>query len=69
KQTISDKLKKEKLEKRIEEITAASNVEVAEDFPINPKPVEPQAFPGLQGVPGGAGQPPPPQEEAAPPPQ
>ncbi|HVF92401.1 MAG TPA: peptidylprolyl isomerase [Blastocatellia bacterium] len=69
KQTITDKLKKEKLEKRIEEITAASNIEVAEDFTINPKPVEPQAMPGLQGVPGGAGQPPPPQEEAAPPQQ
>lgn len=59
--TISEKLKKEKLEKRIEEITAASNIEVAEDFTINPKPVEPQGLPGMpQGVapPPGASAPP-----------
>jgi len=65
--TISEKLKKEKLEKRIEEITAASNIEVAEDFPINPKPVEPQSMPVIPGVPGG-GQPAP-QGETAPPQQ
>lgn len=68
KQMISDKLKKEKLEKRIEEITAASNIEIAEDFPINPKPVEPQGMPMIPGASGG-GQPPSPHGQGAPPQQ
>lgn len=36
-QQITDKLKQEKLDARIEEITAASTVEVAEDFDTTPK--------------------------------
>ena len=37
-QQITDKLKQEKLDARIEEITAASTVEVAENFDTTPKP-------------------------------
>jgi peptidyl-prolyl cis-trans isomerase C len=44
-QQITEKLKQEKLEARIEEITAASAVEVAENFDTTPKPVSPQAVP------------------------
>ena len=41
-QQITDKLKQEKLEARIEEIAAASTVEVAEDFDTTPKPASPE---------------------------
>jgi parvulin-like peptidyl-prolyl isomerase len=44
-QQITEKLKQEKLEARIEEITAASTVEVAENFDTTPKPASPQAVP------------------------
>ncbi|MFY9608290.1 MAG: peptidylprolyl isomerase [Blastocatellia bacterium] len=44
-QQITDKLKQEKLDARIEEITAASRVEVAENFDTTPKPASPQAGP------------------------
>jgi peptidyl-prolyl cis-trans isomerase C len=41
-QQITDKLKQQKLEARIEEIAAASTVEVAEDFDTTPKPASPE---------------------------
>lgn len=44
-QQITEKLKQEKLEARIEEITAASTVEVAENFDTTPKPASAQAVP------------------------
>lgn len=44
-QQITEKLKQEKLEARIDEITAASTVEVAENFDTTPKPASPQAVP------------------------
>lgn len=50
---IAEKLKQTKLVDRIEEIAAASKIEVAEDFTINPKPLpQPQMMPSGSG--GGA---------------
>jgi hypothetical protein len=54
-QQLTEKLKQTKLEKRIEEIAAASKVEVAEDFEVNPAPA---AQPPLT-LPGGVPPPPP----------
>jgi peptidyl-prolyl cis-trans isomerase C len=42
KKQISDKLKQTKLEAAIKEIADKSNVQVAEDFNVTPKPMEPQ---------------------------
>ena len=47
---ITDTIKQKKLEERVQQITAASKVEVAEDFNVTPKQAPP-----IQMPPGGAG--------------
>ena len=42
---ITDKLKQEKVEARVDEITAASSVEVAENFDTTPKQPSTEAIP------------------------
>ena len=55
-QKIVEKLKQEKLEKRIEEIAASSSVQVAEDFEV--KVSSPPPPPPMQITPGGSATPP-----------
>ncbi len=68
KKQISDKVKQTKLKDHIKEIADKSNVQVAEDFNVIPKPMEPQ--PQMQMPPQGSGsmqpQPPPPAQKASP---
>jgi parvulin-like peptidyl-prolyl isomerase len=66
KKQISDKVKQTKLEAHIKEIADKSNVQVAEDFNVTPKPMEPQ--PQMQmPPPQGSMQPQPPPAQKAPP--
>jgi peptidyl-prolyl cis-trans isomerase C len=67
KKQISDKVKQTKLEAHIKEIAEKSSVQVAEDFNVTPKPMEPQ--PQMQMPPQGSGsmQPQPPPAQKAPP--
>ncbi|MBI3651929.1 MAG: peptidyl-prolyl cis-trans isomerase [Acidobacteria bacterium] len=68
KKQIADKVKQKKVEDHIKEIADKSSVQVAEDFNVTPKPMEPQPQMQLPTPDGGAQQmpvPPPTQKPAA----
>ena len=49
KQQITDKVKRDKIQKRVDDITASSKVDVPEEFTVNPQP------PGQPELPSPAG--------------
>ena len=53
KQQITDKVRRDKLQKRIDDITASSKVDVPEEFTISPKPATQLELPSPTGA-GGA---------------
>jgi peptidyl-prolyl cis-trans isomerase C len=66
KKQISDKLKQTKLEEEIKKISDNSKVQIAEDFNITPKPMEPQPQMQLPAPDSGSMQAPPPAPRPAP---
>ena len=62
KKQISDKVKQTKLEAHIKELAEKSSVQVAEDFNVTPKPMEPQPQMQLPPQDSGSMQPPPAQK-------
>jgi parvulin-like peptidyl-prolyl isomerase len=54
KQQITDKVKRDKIQKRIDDITASSKVDVPEVFTINPKPATQLELPSPAGAGGAA---------------
>jgi parvulin-like peptidyl-prolyl isomerase len=66
KKQVSDKLKQTKLEEEIKKISENSKVQIAEDFNITPKPMEPQPQMQLPTPDSGAMQAPPPAPKATP---